>query len=98
MNYYAYPLIFDAMKSTVDNYMSIELSDSLIYIYRKNDIIYVKDDEKTIVYHNNFNFFINKPIIKITIIYDKYGHRFSEIFNKSYFRAAITIQRKFRQQ
>ena len=98
MNYYAYPLIFDAMKSSGEKYLSIQFCDNkVIYIYRKNKVIYLKDNNKVIIYNfNNFNFFANIPIERITIIFDKYGTRFTDIFNKNRFKAAIKIQQSWR--
>ncbi len=97
MNCYAYPLIFDAMKSDVGNNLLIELYDSSLNIYRKDEFIILKDDNGLIYYDlNNFNFYSNKPIIKITIMCDKYGALFREIFVKHYWKAAVSIQRSWK--
>jgi hypothetical protein len=98
MNCFAYPVIFDAMKSKVDNYLSIEYYDSgFIHIYRKGGKIYVKDGDCLNSYTpSTFNFYTPKPINKITIIWDKYGQPFSTIFDKDYFRASVLIQRAWK--
>jgi hypothetical protein len=97
MNCYAYPIIFEAMKEKVDNFLSVELYDSIIHIYRKNGYIYIQDFEKEIIYElGNFNFYSRKPIEKITIICDKYGGKHSIIFDKQYVKAATIIQRSWK--
>ena len=97
MNCYAYPVIFDAMKSNDEYYLSIEFYDTTIeYIYKKNGKIHLKDNQKEIAYTSNFNYFTNKPINKITIIQDKYGFVFRDIFVKKYFKAATVIQKKWK--
>ena len=97
MNCYAYPLIFDAMKSNVSNNLLIELYDSSFHIYRKDEFIILKDTNGLIYYDlNTFNFYSNKPINKITIMCDKYGPLFREIFVRQYWMAAIIIQRSWK--
>lgn len=97
MNCYAYPVIFESMKEKIDNFLSIQLYDSIIHIYRKDGFIYIKDYEKEIIYEpKNFNFYSRKPIEKITIIYDKYGGKQSTIFEKEYVKAATIIQRSWK--
>ena len=97
MNCYAYPIIFEAMKENVNNFLSVELYDSIIHIYRKDDLIYISDYEKEIIYkYPNFNFYSSKPIEQITIIHDKYGGKQSTIFHKEYFKAAAIIQRAWK--
>ena len=80
MNCYAYPLIVEAMKSSFNNFLSVELYNrEQVYIYRKHSLIHIRssNNEKghsllTYEFHN-FNYFNNKPIEKVTIIYDKLG-------------------------
>ena len=97
MNCYAYPIIFETMKSKSDNHLSIELLDSFVYITKKGNDIFVKFSGISFHYTpETFNFSIDKPIIKITIIRDKYGPVFSDIFDRSYWKAATIIQRKWR--
>ena len=92
MNYFAYESINQAIKKEV--YLTVYFYDSLVYIYRKNENVIVKDLEKEVFYPlNKFQFHSNKPIEKITIIQDTYGPVFSDIFNKRYLQAILTIQR-----
>jgi len=95
MNYLAYKSINESLENGI--YMAVYFYDSINYIYRKNDHIIVKDLEKEVFYKlNEFNFNSNKPIEKITVIQDKYGFVFSDIFDKRYLRAALTIQRAWK--
>ena len=97
MNCYAYPLIFDAIKSNINNNLLIELYDSSLTIYRKDEFVILRDDSGLIYYDlNNFNFYSNKPINKITILCDKYGPSFMEIFVKEYWKAAVIVQRSWK--
>jgi hypothetical protein len=99
MNWYAYPIIFDAMKEYKNTYLSIEMYDSTVYIYQKNGHIYIKDLEKEIIHTpETFNFHTNKIIEKITIIQDKTGFLFCDIFDKRYFKAATIIQDAWKKQ
>ncbi len=95
MNYYAYNCINEAMKGK--NYLAVYFYDSVTYIYKQHNFIVVKDIEKEVFYkENEFTFQSNKPIEKITVIQDNYGSVFSDIFNKRYLRAALTIQRAWK--
>jgi len=98
MNCYAYPIIFDAMKSNSDNCLCLELMNSKnIYINRKGHDLFVKFNGFSFKYTpKTFNFSIEKPILKITLIGDKYGCVFREIFNKDYWKASVIIQRAWR--
>ena len=99
MNCYAYPIIFDAVKSNSDNILQIELYDSNIFIYKEKDKIIIKEGNMEIsMSKSNFNFYSNKPINKITIIKDKYGHLFRDIFVREYMRAATIIQNVWRER
>ena len=95
MNYHAYNCIHESMKN--EKYLAIYYYDSMNYIYKQNNHIVVKDIEKEVFYNcDEFDFKCNKPIEKITVIQDKYGFVFSDIFNKKYLRAALTIQRAWK--
>ena len=100
MNCYAYPLIVEAMKSSFNNFLSVELYNrEQVYIYRKHNLVHVRspNGQKTLTYEiHNFNYFNNKPIEKVTIVYDKLGSMFRDIYNKEYSRAAITIQQAWK--
>ena len=98
MNCYAYPIIFDAVKSEKCNNISIYLYDlSTIRIFKKDEFIILKDKDGIIYYNNDtFNFFINKPIRNILIISDKYGPKFSQIFDREYWRSAVAIQKAWK--
>ena len=98
MNCYAYPIIFDAIKNKNDNNLSIYFYDSsMIRIFKKDEFIILKDSEGMIYSDiNSFNFFNKKPIDTILITCDKYGALFSEIFNRTYWRAAVSIQRAWK--
>jgi len=94
MNCYAYPIIFEAMKSKNDNLLCVELMNSnTVYINRKGDDLFVKFKGISFKYSpKTFNFSIDKPILKITLIGDKYGGVFRDIFNKDYWKASTVIQ------
>ena len=98
MNCYAYPLIFEAVKSNNNNSLSVTFYDNtVVYICKKNDKIFIKDNKKIYVRSpKSFNFYNNKPIDKITIIWDKYGHQFKNIFDKNYFNASVVIQKAWK--
>ena len=98
MNCYAYPIIFDAMKSKNDNYLCLDVMNSnYIYINRKGGDLFVKFNGVSIKYTpKTFNFNIDKPILKITLIGDKYGSVFRDIFNKDYWKASTIIQHAWR--
>jgi len=86
------------MKKSCDNYLWIELMNSKpVYIYKKGNDLVVKYEAISFNYTpETFNFSIDKPILKITIIQDKYGSVFRTIFDKSYFKAAVIIQQQWR--
>ena len=63
MNCYAYPLIFDAMKSNVNNNLLIELYDSSLNIYRKDEFVILRDDSGLIYYDLNKVYFKNYNVI-----------------------------------
>ena len=97
MNNLVYPIVMEALQNSNNNILLIELYDSFVNIYRKDKFIVVQDSEHEIFYnYNNFNFVCNKPIEKVTIIGDKYGSVYSDIFNKVYFKAAFTIQQAWK--
>jgi hypothetical protein len=93
MNCYAYPLIFETVKNNQILYLSIFLYDSIINITKKNGVICVTGDKKEIYSSDTFNFYSNKPIDKITIVYDNYGASLKDIFNREHFKAATIIQK-----
>ena len=66
----------------------------------KNDSFIILKDEEGAIYSDDstFNFVSTKPIDKVTIICDKYGPKFSEIFDRSYWRSAVSIQRAWRKR
>ena len=99
MNFYAYNELIHAIKRT-ESYNSIELYDSMIYVYRFDDFVVVKDSEKEVFYtQSNFiNWKIQKPIIKITTISDKYGPVFHDIFNRKLLTAVTTIQKAWKKR
>ena len=98
MNCYAYPIIFDAVKSNLNNYTLIFLYDgSIIRIFKKDEFIILKDSEGMIYSDiSTFNFNTPKPIENVLIICDKYGPRYSEIFVRNYWKAAVAIQRAWK--
>uniref|UniRef100_A0A6C0B0N6 Uncharacterized protein n=1 Tax=viral metagenome TaxID=1070528 RepID=A0A6C0B0N6_9ZZZZ len=98
MNCYAYPIIFDAMKSKNDNFLCLELMNcKTVYISRKGDDLFVKYSGICFNYTpKTFNFSIDTPILKITLIGDKYGSVFHDIFNKEYWKASTIIQNAWR--
>ena len=97
MNCYAYPVIFDSIKSENNNYLAVHLYDSILFIYKKHNKIHLKEPEKETIYDiDSFNFFTNKPINKITILCDKYGTVFNDIFVKKYYKAASVIQNEWK--
>ena len=98
MNCLAYPIIFDAMKSNNFNNISIFLYDfSMVHIFRKDEFIILKDSDGTIYSDKStFNFVTTKPIDKIIINCDKYGPMFTEIFDRTYWRASVAVQRAWK--
>ena len=96
MNWYAYPVVFDAVKSDKCNYVSIELYDEFVYIYKEKSFIIIKyKNTERVCTEETFNFFSNKPIEKVTLIKDKYGFLFHDIFNKKTCYAARVIQKSW---
>ena len=96
MNWYAYPVILDAVKSDNNNYVSIELYDEFVHIYREKSFIIIKHkNTERVCTEETFNFFSNKPIEKITLVKDKYGFLFHDVFNKKMSHAAKVIQKSW---
>ena len=87
------------MKSNSDNFLSMEvLNSNYIYIFKKQNDIIIKYSGFFFKYTpQTFNFSIDKPILNITIIHDKYGQSFKNIFNREYWKAATIIQNKWKQ-
>lgn len=98
MNYLAYPLIHNAIRSNdVNNNLLIESYDSQVHINRKDEFVILRDNEGLIYSDvDSFKFCFKKPIYKVTITHDKYGALFREIFVRCYWQAALLIQRAWK--
>jgi hypothetical protein len=98
MNYLAYPLIHQALRlNDINNHLLIESYDEQVRIHRIEEFVILRDREGFIYsYADSFKFLYNKPIYKVTILYDKYGALFREIFVRHYWKAALIIQRAWK--
>ena len=97
MNCYAYPLIFDTVKNNKILNITIQFYDSMVFISKKDGVISVTGDKKEIYLQENFNFFSNKFIENITVVYDNFGFSHKNIFNREHFKAATVIQKAWKQ-
>ena len=97
MNYFAEEIITNVILDNNNNYLLVKLYDSFMYVYRKEKFIVVKNTDNEVFYNNsNFNFTCSKPIETVTIIWDRYGTPYTEIFNKRFCKAATIIQQAWR--
>jgi hypothetical protein len=98
MNRYAYPAILDHLKKNTFVFFIVGLGNGdCVNIIKQNGFIYVDQCDSKIMYtEKSMDIYINKSINDIMILYDNSGPSHKMIYYRCYTRAAVVIQRAWR--
>ena len=98
MNRYAYPIILEHLKNNTFVYFIVGLGNGdAVNIIKQNGFIYVDQCHSKVMYtEKSMDIYCNKSINDVMILYDNQGPSYKMIYYRCYTRAAVVIQRAWR--
>jgi hypothetical protein len=98
MNRYAYPVILEHLKKNTFVFFIVGLGNGdVINIIKQNGFIFVDQSQSKVMYtEKSMDIYCDKSINDIMILYDNSGPSYKMIYYRCYTRAAVVIQRAWR--